>query len=312
MKTPLNILFNFRSKEGRASEYLEKITSKLQENFELNIIELDAGGDWQNRISEVLENNGLYFVAAGGDGTVHALLNTIVLDRNAKHKNLDNIHVGAIGLGSSNDFHKPLNAKIENIPIRLNFKKSVPWDIVQANLIDKNNVARTIYFSISGSIGLVAEANAFFNSKNHLLTILKKNWTQGAILYSALREILINRPIDLCINKDERLMGVSALCFLKTNYLSGTLKIDRPISHNDGEISFVLMKDMGRIKLLKTLNDLENNKFNENEYLSFFKKDSLNLSFEDENNIELDGEIYKAKSIELSILPQKIMVASNE
>ncbi|MGZ3807652.1 MAG: diacylglycerol/lipid kinase family protein [Bacteriovorax sp.] len=311
MKIRLNVLFNFRSKEKKALDYLKKITPELQSEFDLNIIELDPLGEWAKKISEALDHKELYFAAAGGDGTVHALLNALVVGSSLKGIDLKNIRLGAIGLGSSNDFHKPINKLVKDIPLRLNFNKSAPWDIVQAIMTDKNNVTKTVSFSISGSVGLVAEANSFFNSKDPLLTMLKRNWTEGAILYSAFRQILMNRPMDLSMDGTE-VKNVSALCFLKTNFLSGTIKINQPISHCDGKISFVLIKDMGKLKLIKTLNELENNVFNESESLSFFKKDSIHLSFNDETIVELDGEIYKAKSVKLSILPEKIMVASNE
>lgn len=313
MKQSLNVLFNFRSKEGRASDYFKKLEPELSSKFDLKIIELDHKGLWQKAISSALDQNETRFAAAGGDGTVHALLNVLAKNALEKGLNLENLYLGAVGLGSSNDFHKPLlKSKMSDLPIRLNFDKASSWDIVRAVLIDEQNRSQTIFFSISGSLGLVAEANAFFNGKDLILKILKRNWTQGAILYSAIREILINTGIHVSMDDQESISNVNALCFLKTNFLSGSLRINQKVSHSDGKISFVLMKSMNKAQLIKTLNELENNIFKKSKSLTFFQSETLKLSFKEELNIELDGEIYRAKKMELSLHPQKIMVASNE
>ena len=46
-------------------------------------------------------------IAAGGDGTVNLILNALIDEKTDKVD--PGINFGAIGLGSSNDFHKPLN-----------------------------------------------------------------------------------------------------------------------------------------------------------------------------------------------------------
>ena len=48
--------------------------------------------------------------------------------------------LGAIGLGSSNDFHKPFKQNNKNVPIRLNFTEAIPHDlgeVVYANNKDE-------------------------------------------------------------------------------------------------------------------------------------------------------------------------------
>jgi diacylglycerol kinase family enzyme len=54
-----------------------------------------------------LERGETDFVAAGGDGTVNAVVSALV--ENASPDALRRIRLGAVGLGSSNDFHKPLS-----------------------------------------------------------------------------------------------------------------------------------------------------------------------------------------------------------
>src|SRR3990172_6041274 len=61
------------------------------------------------------------FVAAGGDGTVNLLVQAI-MELGAQSL-LGSVRLGAIGLGSSNDFHKPFRQDrlVRNVPVRLDF-----------------------------------------------------------------------------------------------------------------------------------------------------------------------------------------------
>ncbi len=56
----------------------------------------------------------------GGDGTVHALVEALALA--PRRPPLDHLTLGAVGLGSSNDFHKPVGRRVGGVPVRLS-----PW-----------------------------------------------------------------------------------------------------------------------------------------------------------------------------------------
>src|ERR1035437_1805055 len=89
------------------------------------------------------------FIAAGGDGTVNALLNAIVEAKGALP--LDAFTLGAVGLGSSKDFPKPF-ARVENgIPLKVDDARTTPRDV---GLIRSENGAR--YFLIGASFGAAA------------------------------------------------------------------------------------------------------------------------------------------------------------
>ena len=69
------------------------------------------------------------FIAAGGDGTINYLLNEIL--SNPSKTIIDEIQIGAIGLGSSNDFHKPMYSSrlINGIPCKVDFTNTEERDI---------------------------------------------------------------------------------------------------------------------------------------------------------------------------------------
>src|SRR5579871_5150532 len=85
----------------------------------------DELADWIFGLAQTGARN---FVAAGGDGTVNRVLNSLMRVR-AKSYILSELKLGSIALGSSNDFHKPHDEphrmSIAGFPSRLDFAREI-------------------------------------------------------------------------------------------------------------------------------------------------------------------------------------------
>ncbi len=148
-------------------------------------------------IGEALDRGERHFVAAGGDGTVNLLLNTLLA---LKPERETGLAVGAIALGSSNDFHKPVQPWqcTGGISCKIDFSAATPRDVVHVSYSGKGGEACR-FFLINASAGLTAEANAFFNNTDRLLGWLKQRYTDPAILYAAIRTILRYRNEEMTL-----------------------------------------------------------------------------------------------------------------
>jgi hypothetical protein len=118
------------------------------------------------------------FISAGGDGTVNALVNALASMLGPEE--LRNVTVGALGLGSSNDFHKPYTHTIHGFPARIDFDRARPRD---AGCLSFDSCRR--FFLVNASAGVTANANAFFNGPDTGLRLLKSVSTAAAISYAA-------------------------------------------------------------------------------------------------------------------------------
>ena len=121
-------------------------------------------------------------VSAGGDGSVHYLVNHLLKDGK---EYASNVTLGAIGLGSSNDFLKPFGEKIKGIPVRINYSKgTLLHDTGMVTYMDDANLEQRKFFIVNASVGVTAKANWNFNNPDYFLRFLKKQKTSSTIVYA--------------------------------------------------------------------------------------------------------------------------------
>ena len=107
------ILLNKYSNNGKGLKKWEKFRPELEGKHipsEYTVI-----SDFKNFsacLRREVKKGERFLVSAGGDGTIHFLLNQVMQIKRSVRRD---VVLGAIGLGSSNDFHKPYStAKHKN------------------------------------------------------------------------------------------------------------------------------------------------------------------------------------------------------
>lgn len=308
------VFLNPHCRAGSGRKHWTKLSSQLQPEEFKAVIETDRG--WLDEFRESVQNGNRFFIAAGGDGTVHLVLNALVQVKGEIP--LSEFTFGAIGLGSSNDFHKPVQRKIAGYPVKIEYSGRKLRDLVQAEITDGKGAMQRRVFAVSSSIGLVAEANLFFNSGRGLIETLKKRWTDGAILFAALRTIAKFKTIPVHFKSygdfdSPQAAWVSRLTsfhVLKTPYLSGSFRFDTPADPSNGKLRICYMEDMSLIQTLKTLVDMAMGRFLPLGKPTRKRKtyEALRWSAETDPKLplELDGELYEFKKVDFSILSEQI------
>ncbi len=250
------------------------------------------------------------FVAAGGDGTVNLVLNNLIplIDHNPNTV----VRLGAIGLGSSNDFHKPFyrNRISNGIPYKLDFYHARLRDIGCVRFYQDGRWIER-YFISNASAGVTAKANYSFNNPDSMLKFLKHVHTPSAIFYAALKTIFTYRNIQMTIRgleNDEFTTDLTNLAILKNPHVSGSFCYQSSLPLDNGILTVNLCHDMSTIDLLKLLWTLCHDGFQSMEkckswFVSGFTLQSL-VPFA----IELDGEVIKTTDAEFTVLPRFIKV----
>jgi diacylglycerol kinase family enzyme len=251
-------------------------------------------------VEEALRSGVRVFVAAGGDGTVHALADALV--RLSRGRPLEELFLGAVGLGSSNDFHKPAALR-RGIPLRLETEGASPRDLGRVCWTRPDGSTGETVLVVSASTGAVAEGNALFNR-----TAAGSGFTGASIALAALRAIASHRsrPMRLEMEGLREEVSLSSLSVLETPWLSGCLRFDVPAAPDDGLLRVALYEGMGRLRLLWALGALARGHFRGRAGTRTYSVPALSLASESPFLLEVDGEVETARSATFDLYPGRL------
>ncbi len=306
------VVFNPHSAQGKARRKWQRIEPLLRKKF--------PGAEWfvmdgktalDTFLRQKLDAGERAFVAAGGDGTVNALLQALL--NHVTPQDARNLKIGAIALGSSNDFHKPFPARNGFLPVpcKIEFDSAQLQDVGLLVFEDATGQKQRRYWINNASVGITAQANSFFNAPNRLLRWLKKHWSSLAIVYAALRTIFSyrNLPMDIRFDGQEsRSVQVTNLGLVKNPHFSGSFCYDSPYEKNSGFFFAHLCYEMSLFRTLNTLWHLSRCEFSGLPNTVSFRLRHLTVTAPKPFVVEYDGETITTRWAEFSVLKEYIGV----
>ncbi|HNV48294.1 MAG TPA: hypothetical protein PKJ16_14710, partial [Spirochaetota bacterium] len=220
---------------------------------------------------------------------------------------------GAIGLGSSNDYHKPMDQspRIADVPAHIDDKNARLVDVGKAVMVDTAGKKIVRYFILNASIGFVAEGNAYFNTNKPVLAWFKRRNTDLAILYTIIVMLCTYKNIKASISLDggiRKRYTITSLGILKKVQFSGDFVYDTPVTADDGMFDVNLWENMGRIGILGTLAALSKGKFTGRKKTRTWRAQSVEIAPDRPIHLELDGETTEIVSAELSVVHKAVKI----
>jgi len=312
------VVLNPTAHGGRARALWSWVEPEVASYSRPEVVCTDPAGHWTDTVHRARESGVRLFLAAGGDGTVNALVNALSTGDPSDGAAVEGasrepITLGAIGLGSSNDFHKPVGHRMGDVPLRVDPRHTRSRDVGLARYRDPEGQVQTRRFVISASMGLTAEANALFNGRGRTIRWLKRKSTDSAILYAALCTIAKHQsfPAELCIEGgDGRRMSVqlTSLSVMKTPFLSGWLRFDTPVEPDDGHFAVNLCDDLSRLDILRVLRELSRGRFLacRRAGTEHFRAAKLTVRASHPVALELDGEVVRATEVTFEMSSQQL------
>jgi len=287
----MKVLVNKSAFGGNALGKWNKIKSTLKSTHP-HLDPLICEGDEISNITREIGSKEECIVYAGGDGTFHYALNSI-MDPDLDQPRFPNLKVGFIGIGSGNSFMRSSSSdSIQNIKIRTRLDtRSI--DVGKVTFEDEKGNVGIRYFLANGSFGFLALANGLFNDLDFVMKILKKRNTDLASVYTFFRTLKSYKPIEIEIKIDGEMEKESVLNLqiLKSNYYSGGYHFPSDNTEDSGFFDVHLTKYSSKWATLKTFVKLSLNQF---ERLEKHSKRQAKL-VEVESSVlipfEIDGEI---------------------
>lgn len=306
------VILNKNSGGGSALRRWESIYRKLNLNGSIETFTVGRNGSLDKFILDSIKKGKTDFIIAGGDGSINYFLNRIL--NLVQPERLKQIKIGAVGIGSSNDFHKPFQSQniLELIPYKLNFIEAIKRDVGCIQYENDGKILKK-YFLINASLGITAEGNNFFNHPDFILKYLKKLSTQCAITYTILKNILTykNFTAKLEVNNESFTANISNVGILKSPFFTGKLRYQSDPLPDNGLFDVHLFESLSKVKLLKLFYKLSKGKSDTPLNKKFWRTDRIKISSEREFAIEFDGEVISTKSAEFSVIPELIKVCIN-
>ncbi len=306
------IILNPKAGAGQALRKWRRIQQSILQQFpKSELFVLNGKVSLDEFIRRKITQGHRRFIAAGGDGTVHWLLQELG-DRFDVHTR-QQLEIGAIGLGSSNDFHKPFEARrfLKNVPVKMDFTSAAWQDVGELTFEDEAGNRQRRYWINNASMGITAEANAFFNSPDALLNALKKHATPLAILYAALHTIFSyqNKTMQIRFAQEPpKSISVTNLGVVKNPHFSGNFCYDSPFETDSGFFYVHLCYGMSRLQTLKTLRRLAGTQFSGFPQTMVFRLNDLKVCATEPFTVEYDGETVQTRRAQFSVKKQWIRV----
>lgn len=273
--------------QERAIKYRPIFTAEIDE-LSQQLKEIAKLTDW--------ETEEIQLVSAGGDGSIHTLLNKIfeIYSEQQRKK----IKLGAINLGSSNDFHKPYSNLVQGYSLRMS-TQSTAYDVGRCRMINEEGEAREALFLVNAGIGVTAQGNYIFNT-NPIVHYLKKinfNIANFCTLVLLLKNIFYQQFfLELITSKDEKIVLneiLSNMGILKTSNVSGGMNFGTPVQRNDRLLDFVFTKKMNMRQLFSLFVKLHQGAFLKDKNSGFHSVTSIKITSLTPFLLEMDGEIMK-------------------
>lgn len=259
-------------------------------------------------VRRALERGETEFVAAGGDGTVNLVAATLL----GEAPDPGRVRLGALGLGSSNDFHKPSAGPGDDgrAPRRIDFGRAAPVDVGLLEWTAPDGSSGRRPWLLNASIGTAADANAFFNDGDALVRALKHRATPVAIGWAALHTLLRCPRLTLRVVVDgaARRERVWNLAIVKNPHFTGGLRYDTPYRPASGRFDLHGIRAGSRIRLVRVLAGLARGRFSGRAGTFSGRARTVEVSADRPFRVECDGEVVEAVAARFRLLPVALRV----
>ena len=283
---------------GRSAKVAGLQLARLKEKgLRVDAIASMAPGHASQLAREAYEQGYRRFLAAGGDGTAHEIINGIF----TREGRTERIELGYIPMGTGNSFLRDFTENFREGPI----EALLTGRTRRVDLIRLRHATGEIYSLNLLSMGFTADVatltNRVFKPFGHL------GYLFGVFVRVAQ---LKRRPFKLRCDDDptwdER--RCLFLAFNNTKYTGGTMLIAPDADPSDGFIEFVRWGPIGRLGLLGMLPRLYSGTHTKHPLAETRRVKHVEFALNEPTDVMVDGEVVTISAQALDILPGAVDV----
>ena len=278
---------------GRSAKLAGAQLARLkQEGLRVDAIASMAPGHAVQLAREAYDQGYRRFLAVGGDGTAHEIINGIF----SREGQTDRVELGFLPMGTGNSFLRDFADK--------GAKSSVEALVAsrkrRVDVLRLRHASGTIYSFNLLSVGFTADVGALANRR------FKAFGHLGYLLGVFVRVLQLKRRAFKLRCDDDSAWDERRCLFLTFNnskYTGGTMMIAPTADPTDGYIEFVRWGPIGRLGLLKMLPRLYDGRHTQHPLSETRRVQLVEFSLDDSVDVMIDGEIVTVTALTIDILP---------
>jgi len=283
---------------GKSAKLAGSALARLREkNLKIDVIASASPGHAGDLAREAYAQGYRRFLAVGGDGTAHEILNGIF----SAHANPERVALGFLPLGTGNSFLRDFTSDGAEASINaLLDDRKRPVDLIRLT----HSTGEVYSFNIL-SLGFTADVGALTNR------IFKPLGQLGYLLGVFVRVVQLKRRAFTLRCDNDSVWDDRRSLFLTFNnskYTGGTMLIAPQANPSDGFIEFVRWGPIGRLGLLRMLPRLYDGTHVEHPLAQRKSVQHVEFDIPVPVDVLIDGEILSLKCKSLDILPSALDV----
>jgi diacylglycerol kinase (ATP) len=271
---------------------------RLRARFgDVDLVITEAEGDARAAARDAAKNRCDYLFVAGGDGTLNEALNGV----GDVPRGFAAVTFGIVPIGTGNDFATGLgipdevDAAIEVLARRC------------ARAVDVGRVNGTYFVNVSAG-GFIAEASEAVTGP--LKTVAGKL----AYLIGGAQVLLRHEPIETRCRTGsmDQVVRLETFAVCNSRLVGGGRLIAPDAVFDDGELDVCLIADMPTIDFVGLLRRVSNGDHVADERVSYFRASELELTFDREVKVNVDGQVFETDRCTYSVLPRAARFLTGE
>lgn len=277
----------------------KKYVTALRQVGEVEVFET-SGHDAISLTQQAIHNNFDVIMAAGGDGTVHQVVNGMMRENLAAEKLP---MLGVIPIGSGNDFVRTLSNRMkpERLVKSLVERRVDRFDIGMITFLNQED-QQPVYFINEADIGMGPEVvRKVLNSK-------KPFGSAVAYYVSILSTFVFYKPFYVTAKTSigQWRGKIRTLAVANGKYFGNGLGIAPDAEPHDGKFSTFIVEDVSVLDFIWFSNTLKKCKKVSHRKVHYGETQTIELYAESNTVIEADGEVVGKLPVRIDLIPQRI------
>ncbi|RCK79085.1 MAG: Transcription regulator [contains diacylglycerol kinase catalytic domain] [Candidatus Ozemobacter sibiricus] len=308
----LDIFLNPQANRGAAAAAWPRLAEALRAaGRPFKLWTTTGAADVPARVAEAIGQGATCLVAAGGDGMLQLVLDALMA---AQDQGLapGTVHLGAIGLGTSNDFHKPIGEapQLAGVPCRLALETARRRDVIRLDATLPSGEAVVHHLLQASHVGTIPAANHRLTRQRSLANWLYRYWYTGALLLASAQEVLTYRGFRAQVEAGpHRWEGeFTGMSLLKQRFVAGSFTFLTPRTPYDGRLDLALCRKVSVWRLLQLIDAFEKQGLRGHPEVHCVEVDEVAARFEQPLPIDYDGELLDVTAARWRVLPATVSI----